>query len=83
MHRSFALGAFLLLAMPVFAQPAPPTESPPPGEPATADPRPLALDPFSKPLRDSVVGIYRSLGLNDRAREHQVEIFCWTVWECD
>ncbi len=47
MHRSFALGAFLLLAMPVFAQPAPPTESPPPGKPATADPRPLALDPFS------------------------------------
>ena len=47
MHRSFALGAFLLLAMPVFAQPAPPTESPPPGEPETADPRPLVLDPFS------------------------------------
>ena len=45
--------------------------------------RAVALDPFSKPLRDSVVGIYRSLGLNDRSREHQQEIFCWTVGECD
>ena len=47
MHRASALGAFLLLAMPVFAQPAPPTESAPPSEPETADQRPLALDPFS------------------------------------
>ena len=45
--------------------------------------RAVALDPFSKPLRESVIGIYRSVGLDDRAREHQVEIFCWTVWECD
>ena len=44
--------------------------------------RAVALDPFSLSLRESVVGIYRSLGLIDRSREHQQQIFCWTVWEC-
>ncbi|MCH7511382.1 MAG: hypothetical protein IIB19_03335 [Chloroflexi bacterium] len=47
--------------------------------------RAVALDPFSKPVRESVIGIYRRLGLDDRARAHEREIFCWNVWSmaCD
>ena len=47
MHRSIALGAFLLLTMPVFAQPAPQSESTPANEPGATGNRPVALDPFS------------------------------------
>lgn len=47
MHRSIAFVAFLLLAMPVFAQPAPQSESAPANEPGATDNRPIALDPFS------------------------------------
>ncbi len=47
MYRTIALGAFFLLAMPVFAQQTPPTESVVPSGPEATDNRSLTLDPFS------------------------------------
>jgi hypothetical protein len=45
--------------------------------------RAAELDPFNRAAREEVVSFYRNLGLDDRARQHQTVIFCWTVWECD
>ncbi len=45
--------------------------------------RAVELDFYNIAIRRQVVTFYQNLGLDDRAREHQQEIFCWTVGECD
>jgi hypothetical protein len=42
----------------------------------------VELDFYNIEVRRQVVTLYQNLGLDDRAREHQQEIFCWGVWEC-
>ena len=39
--------------------------------------RALALDPFNRPLRQSVAQLFEDAGLPELAQEQRVIMFCW------